>query len=162
VVEYLRYTAPGFVFATGLAPANAAAALAALRLLEQEPERVAQVQSRSRLFLRLARQRGLNTGLSAGTPVIPVIVGNSVDALRMSARMFERGVNVQPILHPAVEEERARLRFFISASHTDQQIRYTVDAVAEELQTINPGCLLPVDGRADGPMRGTRVARQIA
>lgn len=162
VVEYLRYTAPGFVFATGLAPSNAAAALAAVRILEEEPERVVQVQSRSRLFLRLARQRGLNTGLSAGTPVIPVIIGNSVDALRMSARMFERGVNVQPILHPAVEEERARLRFFISARHTEQQIRYTVDAVAEELMAINPGCMLSPEGRNENLLRAPRAARQIA
>ncbi|MFO0870804.1 MAG: aminotransferase class I/II-fold pyridoxal phosphate-dependent enzyme [Pirellulales bacterium] len=137
VVEYLKYTAPGFVFSVGLPPSNAAAALASLQVLQREPERVETLRQRSRLFLDLARQRGLNTGLSNGTPVIPVILGNSVHALRLSRALFERGINVQPILYPAVEEEKARLRFFITARHTEQQIRDTVAAVAEELARID-------------------------
>jgi 8-amino-7-oxononanoate synthase len=133
LVEYLKYTAPGFVYSVGLSPPNAAAALAALRLLEKEPDRVARVQANARLFLHLARQRGLDTGLSNNTPVVPVILGNSLRALQLARQLFERGVNVQPILYPAVEEKAARLRFFITAVHTEEQIRTTVDAVAEEL-----------------------------
>ena len=117
---------------------TSAAALASLRLLEAEPERVATLRERSELFLRLARERGLNTGLSQGTPVVPVILGNSLDCLRLSQALFDRGINVQPILHPAVEERAARLRFFITSEHSEQQIRDTVDAVAEELEKIGP------------------------
>ncbi len=137
LVEYLKYTAPGFVYSVGMPPSNAAAALAALRLIEEDPERVARVQDRSRTFLRLAKQRGLNTGLSHNTPVIPVIVGNSLHSLLLSRRLFERGINVQPILYPAVEEHAARLRFFVTACHTEQQILETVNAVAEELFRID-------------------------
>ncbi len=121
-----------------MSPQNTAAALAALRLLETEPERVARLRDRSALFLKLARERGLDTGMSEGSPVVPVIIGNSLDCLRLSEALFERGINVQPILHPAVEEEAARLRFFITSEHTEPQIRHTVDAVAEELRKINP------------------------
>ncbi len=138
LIEYLKYTAPGFVYAAGITPANAAAALASLRLLESEPERVARLHERSALFLNLARERGLNTGMSGGSPVLPVIIGNSIDCLRLSQALFERGINVQPILHPAVEEKAARLRFFITSNHTEKQIRETVDAVAEELEKIDP------------------------
>ncbi len=138
LVEYLKYTAPGFVFANGITPSNTAAAAAALRLLEQDPTRVARLRQRSELFLSLARERGLNTGLSHGTPVVPVILGNSMDALRLGHAMFDRGINVQPILHPAVEEKAARLRFFVTAAHSEAQIRETVDAVAEELEKIDP------------------------
>ncbi len=138
VIEYLKYTAPGFVFSVGLPPANAAAALAAIRFLENDPERVATVQARAGLFLRLAKQRGLNTGLSDSTPVVPVILGNSLHALQAAEKMFERGVNVQPILHPAVEESAARLRYFISALHSEEQIRRTVAATAEVLAEIDP------------------------
>lgn len=138
VVEYLKYTAPGFVYSVGLSPSNCAAALASLRILEKEPQRVARVQANSRLFLKLARQHGLNTGLSNNTPVVPVIIGNSMHALQLSRALFDRGINVQPILYPAVEEEKARLRFFITANHMDEQIRETVVAVAEELQKIDP------------------------
>jgi 7-keto-8-aminopelargonate synthetase-like enzyme len=73
-------------------------------------------------------------------------------ALALSRALFERGINVQPILYPAVEEEKARLRFFITAVHTDEQIRQTVEAVAEELAKINPRYLetaLPI-GSGEG------------
>jgi len=141
LVEYLKYTAPGFVYSVGLSPPNAAAALASLHLLKEEPDRVARVQANSRLFFQLAKERGLNTGLGNDTPVVPVIIGNSLHSLKLSRRLFERGINVQPILYPAVEEKAARLRFFITAVHTDEQIRDTVAAVAEELWSLDPSYL---------------------
>src|SRR4030095_6740871 len=131
VVEYLKYTAPGFVYSVGIPPSNAAAALASLQVLKREPERVARVQANARLFLSLCKAHGLNTGLGNNTPVVPVITGNSVHALMLSRALFERGINVQPILYPAVEEEKDRPRFFITAAHTAQQLRRTADAVAE-------------------------------
>ena len=138
VIEFLKYTSPGFVYSVGMPPSNAAAALAALKLLEEEPERVAAVQDRSKLFLKVAREQGLNTGLSHDTPVIPVIVGNSMHTLQLSHKLFERGISVHPILYPAVEESAARLRFFITATHSEEQIISTVVAVAEELRKIDP------------------------
>jgi 8-amino-7-oxononanoate synthase len=138
MVEYLKYTAPGFVYSVGISPANAAAALAAIRLLQAEPERLARLHERARLFLTLARSRGLNTGLSEDSPIVPVILGDSVHCLRLSRAMFDRGINVQPILYPAVEERAARLRFFITASHTEEQIRHAIDVTAEEVERINP------------------------
>ena len=74
MVEYLKYTAPGFVYSVGISPANAAAALAAIRLLSDEPERIAALHERARLFLALARARGLNTGLSHDSPIVPVLL----------------------------------------------------------------------------------------
>ncbi len=137
VVQYLKYTAPGFVYATGLSPSDAAAALASLRLLEEEPDRVARLARNAASFLRLAKKKGLDTGLSNGTPVVPVIIGSSEKCLRLSHALHEQGINVQPILHPAVEERATRLRFFISSKHTEAQIRRTVNAVANELGKID-------------------------
>ncbi len=151
VVEYLKYTAPGFVYSVGLSPSNAAAALASLQLLEEEPERVATLIERSKLFLDLAKQCGLDTGMSRDTPVIPVITGNSMIALTLSGALQKRGINVQPIMYPAVEESAARLRFFISSLHSEQQIRQTVDAVAEELAKIDPDFSLPTLPRTVHP-----------
>lgn len=138
LVEYLKYTAPGFVYSVGLSPPNAAAALAALNLLQEEPERVSQLAHNSRLFLKLAKEAKLNTGMSNNTAVVPVITANSEYALRLAHGLFERGINVQPILYPAVEESAARLRFFITSLHTEEQIRTTVVAVSEELARIDP------------------------
>jgi 8-amino-7-oxononanoate synthase/acyl carrier protein len=143
LVEYLKYTAPGFVFAGGINPSNAASALASIRLLAAEPERLTRLHERAELFLSLARQRGLNTGMSKGSAVVPVILGNSLDSLRLSQALFGRGINVQPILHPAVEEKAARLRFFITSDHSEAQIRDTVEAVADELEKIDRRYFVP-------------------
>jgi 8-amino-7-oxononanoate synthase len=137
LVEYLKYTAPGFVYSVGLPPPSTAAALAALRLLQEEPERVARLAHNSRLFLQLAKAAKLNTGLSNNTPVVPVITGNSPNALKLAHALFERGINVQPIMYPAVEDSAARLRFFITSLHTDEQIRSTVAVTSEELAKID-------------------------
>jgi 8-amino-7-oxononanoate synthase len=136
LIEFLAYTAPGFVYSVGLSPPNAAAALAALNILHSQPQRVSRLRELSTLFLSLAKQRGLNTGSAAGTPVIPVIVGNSVKCLRLARALFERGINVHPILHPAVPEHFDRLRFFITTNHSELQIRDTVSAIADELARL--------------------------
>lgn len=138
LIEYMKYTTPGFVFSCGLPPPAAAGSLAALRLLQKEPQRVHTLRANSDLFLQLCKERGINTGYAGGTGVVPVITGNSPHALILSRALFERGINVQPILHPAVEEEKARLRFFINCLHSHDQIRYTVNCVAEELQKLDP------------------------
>ncbi len=137
LMDYLRYTAPGgFLYSVGISPPNAAAALAAVRKLKAEPERVARVQARSRQFLELARQHRLDTGPSSGSAVVPVIIGNSVQSLLLGQRLFDRGINVQAMLYPAVPEDAARMRFFITAQHTEEQIAYTVEAVAEALTQV--------------------------
>lgn len=136
VIEYLKYTAPGFVFSVGITPANAAAALAAIQLLKAEPERLARLQARARLFVKLAREAGLNTGPSKNSPVIPVIVGDSRSAIYLSHVLFQRGINVQPLIYPSVANDVARLRFFISCTHTEEQIVFTVKTLAEELAKL--------------------------
>jgi 8-amino-7-oxononanoate synthase len=133
LVHYLKYTAPGFLYSVGMSPPNAAAALKSLELMHRHPEIVEQLRQRSKLFLELARSRGINTGLSVGAAVIPAIVGNSIRCMQLSHAMAARHINVQPIVHPAVEENAARLRFFISATHTEEEIRHAVDVLAEEL-----------------------------
>jgi 8-amino-7-oxononanoate synthase len=138
MVEYLKYTAPSFVYSVGISPANAAAALAALRKLEAHPELVTRLRERARTFLQLCRERGINTGQSEGTAVVPCIVGNSWVCLQLAQALGRRGINVQPILYPAVEEHLARLRFFITACHTEEQLRTTADTLCEELAALDP------------------------
>ena len=94
------------------------------------------LQQRGQLFLDHARRAGIDTGGSAGLAVIPAIVGSSLQAVRLSAAMFKRGINVQPIIYPAVPEKAARLRFFISSEHTEADIIKTVAVLAEELRAI--------------------------
>jgi len=130
LVEHLKFLAPGFLYSVGMPPAVAAASLAALQRLHELPERVATLQARGRYFLQQARAAGLDTGHSTGLAVVPIITGSSLKAARLSEALFERGINVQPILYPAVPEKSARLRFFMSCAHTEAQIVQTVAATA--------------------------------
>jgi 8-amino-7-oxononanoate synthase len=136
LVRYLKYTAPGFLYSVGMPAPNAAAALKSLELMQRHPEIVEQLRRRSKLFLDLARDKGINTGFSAGAAVVPAIIGNSGKSIQVSHALAARHINVQPIVHPAVEENASRLRFFISATHTEEEIEQAVDALAEELHAV--------------------------
>ena len=131
LVEYLKCMSGGFVYSVGLPPPMAAAALAALQLLQREPERVARLQRMSALFWTQAKARKLDVGSSEGHAIVPVVVHSSLAAVTLSQKLFERGINVQPIIHPAVPERHARLRFFLSSEHTPQQITGTIQAVVD-------------------------------
>jgi 8-amino-7-oxononanoate synthase len=136
VVEYLKYTAPGFVYSVGISPPNAASVLAAIEVLKAESHRVQQLHQRSQLFLELAKQLGLNTGTSQDSPVIPIIVGDSLKSVQLSQKLFQLGINVPFMIHPSVPQNGARLRFFVTCQHTEEQIRYTVETLAKEVAKL--------------------------
>jgi len=137
LVLNLKFGAPGFLFSVGLPPANAAAALAALQMMAAEPERVVELQRRGRYFLDLAQARDLPTGSSRGVPIVPLIVGDTKRCVALTNALFARGIDVQPILYPAVKERAVRLRFFINCAHTEEQLRHAVAIVDEEWRRID-------------------------
>jgi 8-amino-7-oxononanoate synthase len=104
--------------------------------MQAEPHRSQMLQRRGRQFLEAARARGLDTGHSMGLSVIPTITHSSLKAARLSEALFRRKINVQPIVYPAVQERSARLRFFISSEHTEDQIQTTVEALADEMRRL--------------------------
>jgi len=130
LIDYLGYTTPAFVFSTACSPPNTAAALEAVRVIRREPWRVTRLRERSELFLKLAIDAGLDTGESGDTPVIPIILGSSQRAMLVSQRLLERGINARPILYPAVRESAARVRFFLTCEHTEDQIVQAVEELA--------------------------------
>jgi 8-amino-7-oxononanoate synthase len=132
LVEHLKYAAPGFVYSVGMSPPLAAASLEALRLMLKEPWRVTRLRERCQTLLELLRSSGINTGTAQGYAVIPAIVGSSLKAAKLSNQFFEAGINLQPIIYPAVEEKAARLRFFLSSLHTQQDLQ-RANEVAKKL-----------------------------
>ncbi len=129
LVEHLKYATPGFVYSVGLSPPLAAASLEALRIMLREPERVRRLSEIAQRFLEQMKTLGVNTGYAQGNGVVPAIVGSSLQASQISNQFFEAGISVQPIIYPAVEEKSARLRFFLSTMHTDEDITYTLKMV---------------------------------
>jgi 8-amino-7-oxononanoate synthase len=139
LVEYLKFAAGGFVFSVGMSPPLAAAAIAALDLMHREPERVARLHRNSQHFSDRARAADLDIGTSAARAVIPVVTHNSLIAIALGQKLFDRGINVQPIIPPAVPEKSARLRFFLTSEHTEAQIDRTIEAIVEARQEIGDG-----------------------
>lgn len=131
LVEHLKYAAPGFVYSVGLSPVLAAASLEALRVMQREPERVIALRTRGQQLLGKLQGHGINTGFAAGYAIVPIIIGSSIKAVRLSNQLFAQGINVQPIVYPAVEEKAARLRFFLSALHSEQDIESVCQTISK-------------------------------
>ncbi len=102
-------------------------------------EHLRRLRENAALFLSLAREAGIEIGDSACAPMIPCIVGSSIKALQLSDALMRRGINADPILFPAVPEDKARLRFFVTSCHSSEQIRFMVKVLAEELELLNAG-----------------------
>lgn len=136
LADILKAEAGGFVYSVGLSPVLAAAAIAGLDILRSEPERTERLRRNGQLFLEQAKAAGLDTGISMGHSVVPVIVGDSLRAAQLSNDLLAEGINVLPIIHPAVPEGMARLRFFITCNHTEEQIRRAVAVTAEKLRSL--------------------------
>ncbi|MDB5413307.1 MAG: 8-amino-7-oxononanoate synthase [Rubritepida sp.] len=130
LVDLLRHTAPGFVYSVGMAPPLAAAAECSLRLMQAEPWRVTRLHAIARRFRDKARAAGFDTGGSVGQAIVPVILGDSLATVRAAERLFELGVNVQPICFPVVPEGQGRLRFFLCAEHSDDEIDHTIQTLS--------------------------------
>ncbi|MBS0243028.1 MAG: aminotransferase class I/II-fold pyridoxal phosphate-dependent enzyme, partial [Proteobacteria bacterium] len=125
LIAVLKYQSPGFVYSVGMPAASTAAALKSLELLETlGAERVKRLQANGQFFLAECKAQGLDVGVCQGFAVVPVIVGDPVMAIRLTDRLFERGVNALPIIYPAVPLKSDRVRFFITSEHTEEQLRY--------------------------------------
>jgi len=136
MIEYLKYSAPGFIFSVGLSPSDTAAAIAAFKQIQKEPERVERLRHNTKLFLSLAAERGLNTGMNNGAPIVPIVVGDALQCMRLSKNLFETGIYVQPMIYPAVPYNDARLRFFITAMHSEEEIEFTVNQLVQKLSEL--------------------------
>ncbi|WPL19182.1 Putative pyridoxal phosphate-dependent acyltransferase [Thiorhodovibrio winogradskyi] len=133
LMEYLRFSAPGFVYSVGISPPNAAAALAALGVMRDEPWRIARLHERSRQFLVQARLAGLETGSSGDSPIIPVITGDNQRAVRLYRVLYDDGIYALPIFYPVVPKGMSRVRFFLSCLHGEDDIERAVSTARKAL-----------------------------
>ena len=136
LITYLKFKAPGFVFSVGLSAPAAAAAAAAVQAMLDEPERVARLRHNGLRFREKAKEAGLDVGLTEGYAVTPVIIGDSPRAVVAADRLYETGINALPIIFPAVPEQQARVRFFMTSDHTDAQIDEAVVKTAEIVHAL--------------------------
>lgn len=130
LVDYLRHFSRPFIFSAALPPASTAAALEAFNVIEDEPWRVAQLHKQQKRYADGLKAQGWNT-MDSTTCVVPVFVGDETKTMDLTRMLFDRGVFVCPIVHPAVPRGTDRLRTCLMATHTDEDIDRSLAAFAE-------------------------------
>ncbi|MBV8848758.1 MAG: aminotransferase class I/II-fold pyridoxal phosphate-dependent enzyme [Methylobacteriaceae bacterium] len=123
VTEWMRYTLPGFVYSVGLSPVIVAAARAALQLMQEETWRIDRLVKNAEMFRDCAHEAGLDTGPAIGRGVVPILFGSSQETMLASQHLLEHGFYCPPIVQIGVPKDQPRLRFFISANHSESDIR---------------------------------------
>jgi len=141
VIDFLRFTLPAFVFSVGMSPVLASAAREAVKLLAAEPWRVTRVQENSRLFVEQAKIQGLDIGPAIGAGVVSVLFSRQNDCMFAARTLLENGYYAPPILQLAVPKDKPRIRFFISAAHTEAQVTGVVDSLAAAIESMASGKL---------------------
>jgi glycine C-acetyltransferase len=139
LIDFLYHRARPFLFSTSHPPAVAAACIAAVDVLEQEPQVIDRLWENTRFFKAGLQALGFNTGLSE-SPITPVIAGDSVKANALSDRLFQEGVFAQAIAFPTVARDKARVRTIVTATHTREDLQFALDMfekVGRELELIN-------------------------
>lgn len=138
LIEFLYHRARPFLFSTSHPPAVTASCIAALDLLEQEPEIIDRLWDNTRFFKAGLEALGFNTG-SSQSPITPVIAGEGSRAMTLSDRLFEEGVFAQGLAFPTVPRDSARVRTIVTATHTRDELQFALDAfkkVGQELGLI--------------------------
>jgi glycine C-acetyltransferase len=130
LIEFLYHRARPFLFSTSHPPAVAAACIAAIDVLLEEPQIMERLWDNTRFFKAGLEKLGFNTGLSE-SPITPVIAGDGGRAMKLSDRLFEEGVFAQGIAFPTVAKDKARVRTIVTATHTREDLEFALDKFAK-------------------------------
>jgi len=130
VVEWVKHQARSLIFSAAPPPASVASVIKAIEIIEREPERRERLWENTRYMMRELTDLGFDTG-SSETPVIPLVVGEDLTAFRMTIRLQEEGVFVNPVVSPGVPPGRALIRTSYMATHTREHLDRALAAFAK-------------------------------
>ena len=139
VIEFIKHNSRPLIFSASMTPASAASALAALDIMEREPERMKHLWDVSNYTRKRFQENGFDTGVSE-TPIIPLLVYDDMKALRLTHELLEQGVFVNPVISPAVPPGCSLIRFSLMAPQTFEQADEAIDkmtAVAKKLHILD-------------------------
>jgi 8-amino-7-oxononanoate synthase len=137
-IDYLKHHSRPLIFSASMSPANAAAVLAALDIMLQEPERIAQLWHNTRRMKQGLLDLGFNLGESE-TPILPVYIGDLMLAFKVCKRLQDEGLFVNPVVSPAVAPGQELIRISLMATHTDKQVDFALeklDKVGKEVSLL--------------------------
>lgn len=134
-INYLKHNARSLIFSASITPGSAAAVIAAIEIMESEPERIKHLWDVSYHALERFKQLGFNTG-KAETPVIPIYIGDQDKTLMLTKLLQEDGVFINPVVYPAVCKEDTMIRFSLMATHTFEQVDIALDKIHLHAQSL--------------------------
>jgi 8-amino-7-oxononanoate synthase len=147
LIDWMKFTLPGFVYSVGLSPVITASAAKALELMEREPWRVAKLRHNAEFLRDTAQAAGLETGPAIGRAVVPILFSSVLETMAVSQHLLANGIYVPPVVQVGVPKDKPRLRFFISASHTEDEMRQVVQLIVDR-PVAEPARAMPVDADA--------------
>ena len=128
-INFLKHNARSLIFSASIAPANAASVIAALDLIEEEPERVDKLWENTHYAMKLLKEAGFDTGDSE-TPIIPIFIRDDYKTFNITKMLLKEGVFVNPVVSPAVASSSSLIRFSLMATHSFAQIEEAVDKIS--------------------------------
>lgn len=143
LIDYLRYSLPGFVFSVGMSPGLAAAAATSIRLLKNHPEIMESLHRNIKVFADEAAKRHLDICLGGKSAILPIMVGKDEDAFALSNELEKRGILVPPAVYPAVPKNKARLRFGVISEHKPEQIIQALDTLVQAADDLGIKIQIP-------------------
>lgn len=127
-INYLKHNARSLIFSASIAPANAASVIAALDLIQEEPERIEKVWENTRYAKKLLNDAGFDTGHTE-TPIIPILIRDDFKTFQLTKTLLDQGVFVNPVVSPAVPSSSSLLRYSLMSTHTKEQIEESIEKI---------------------------------
>lgn len=127
-INYLKHNARSLIFSASMTPSSAATVLAAIEIMENEPERIQHLWDVSNQALKGFKDLGFDTG-RAETPIIPLYIGEQLKALKLTKMLLDEGIFINPVISPAVKEDDCMIRFSLMATHTKEQVNIGLEKI---------------------------------
>lgn len=137
-VEYMKHNARALMFSASIPPASAASALAALDIIQKEPERMEKLWSNTNYMIKSLRENGFDIG-HAESPIVPIYVRDNTRTFQITQKLFEEGIFVNPVISPAVPSNSSLLRLSLMSTHSHQEIDFAVDKLIKTRELIDFG-----------------------
>ncbi|MFH0841474.1 MAG: aminotransferase class I/II-fold pyridoxal phosphate-dependent enzyme, partial [Bacteroidota bacterium] len=135
VINFIKHNSRSLIFSASITPASAAAVLASMEIMENEPERISHLWDITAIALAGFRAAGFDTGKSE-TPIIPLFIRDDIKALKLTQMLFKDGVFVNPVVSPAVPKEDSLIRYSLMATHSREQVEISIEKITKAAKKL--------------------------
>ena len=135
VINYIKHNSRSLIFSASMTPASAAAVLASIEIMENEPERIKHLWDMTALALNGFKSAGFDTGKSE-TPIIPLFIRDDIKALQLTQNLLEDGIFVNPVVSPGVPKEDSLIRYSLMATHTKEQVEISIEKITKAAKAM--------------------------